>query len=52
MTSGLLEMSGFARIDERLRTSKEWRELSGGEASSDPLGPGGQPHFEFDFVVC
>ena len=50
-TSGLLEVSAFSRIDERLHTCKEWRNLMDAQGS-DPLGPHGQPHFELDFVVC
>lgn len=49
-SSGLLEMVGFPRIDERLNkyaAYKRAREANGGR---DPFGPGGQPHFELDFV--
>lgn len=49
-SSGLLEMSAFPRIDERLATCKEWRELRD-RMRCDPLGPQGQPHLELDFVV-
>ncbi|KAK0610581.1 hypothetical protein B0T17DRAFT_499971 [Bombardia bombarda] len=49
-TSGLLELVGLPRIDDRLATIPEYvaaREANGGR---DPFGPGGQPHFEIDFV--
>ncbi|OAP56363.1 hypothetical protein AYL99_09542 [Fonsecaea erecta] len=51
LTSGLLEVSAFARIEERLQTCKEWRTLKDTEGN-DPLGPEGQPHLEIDFVPC
>jgi choline dehydrogenase len=50
LASSLLEMSGFARTDDRLKKCKEWREEEG-KRGHDPLGPQGQPHFEFDFLV-
>ncbi|KAJ9216330.1 CAZyme family AA3 [Paecilomyces variotii] len=50
-SSGLLEMSAFARIDQRLETCKEWRHARE-SIRADPLGPGGQPHLEFDFLPC
>ncbi|KAK5441441.1 hypothetical protein LTS15_011273 [Exophiala xenobiotica] len=50
-TSGLLEISAFARIEERLQPCKEWRTLKETEGN-DPLGPEGQPHLEIDFVPC
>ncbi|KAI5859366.1 putative GMC oxidoreductase [Durotheca rogersii] len=49
-TSGLLELVGLPRIDERLMRYPAYvaaREANGG---LDPFGPGGQPHFEIDFV--
>jgi choline dehydrogenase len=50
-SSGLLELVAFPRIDERLNKSKEYRELKKQNGGLDPFGPGGQPHFEIDFVV-
>jgi choline dehydrogenase-like flavoprotein len=50
LASSLLEMSGFARTDDRFKKCKEWREEEG-KRGHDPLGPQGQPHFEFDFLV-
>lgn len=50
LSCGLLEVAGYKRIDDRLANCKEWRERK--EALGyDPLGPDGQPHFEFDFIV-
>ncbi|EGN93925.1 hypothetical protein SERLA73DRAFT_115398 [Serpula lacrymans var. lacrymans S7.3] len=46
----LLEMSAFTRLDERLKQCKEWRDLASKQDHKDPLGPGGQPHFEYDFL--
>ncbi|KAK6005943.1 hypothetical protein QM012_007585 [Aureobasidium pullulans] len=51
LASSLLEMSGFARVDDKLRKCKEWREEEE-KRGHDPLGPQGQPHFEFDFLPC
>ncbi|KAM0322597.1 hypothetical protein ACHAQA_009445 [Verticillium albo-atrum] len=48
--SGLLELVGLPRIDEQLKTSKEYREYLKKNGGVDPFGPGGQPHFEVDFV--
>lgn len=50
MASGLLKMSAFTRIDERLRKCKEWRDEAE-HRGYDLLGPRGQPHFELDFIV-
>ncbi|PVH68524.1 GMC oxidoreductase [Cadophora sp. DSE1049] len=50
MASGLLKMSAFTRINERLRQCKEWRDEAE-HRGYDPLGPRGQPHFELDFIV-
>jgi choline dehydrogenase-like flavoprotein len=50
--SGLLELVGFPRIDERLLKSKEYVAAKAKNGGKDPFGPGGQPHFEIDFVVC
>jgi choline dehydrogenase len=50
-SSGLLELVAFPRIDEYLKNSKEYREYQAKNGGVDPFGPGGQPHFEIDFVV-
>jgi choline dehydrogenase len=50
LSSGLLELVGFPRIDERLKTSAEYNEYLEKNGGVDPFGPGGQPHFEIDFV--
>lgn len=47
---GFLETSAFKRLDGRLSTCKEWQERKE-ELGYDPLGPDGQPHLEFDFLV-
>ena len=48
--SGLLEMVGFPRIDERLEKYPAYREAKAANGGLDPFGPAGQPHFELDFV--
>jgi choline dehydrogenase len=50
-SSPLLELVGFPRIDKYLETSKEYVEYKKKNGNVDPFGPGGQPHFEIDFVV-
>lgn len=50
VSSGLLEMVGFPRIDERLERYASYREAKAANGGRDPFGPGGQPHFELDFV--
>lgn len=50
-SSGLLELVGFPRIDSYLANSKEYNEYKKANGGVDPFGPGGQPHFELDFVV-
>lgn len=49
--SGLLELVGFPRIDDRLRNIKEYVNAKQENGGKDPFGPAGQPHFEIDFVV-
>ncbi|PSN64124.1 glucose-methanol-choline oxidoreductase-like protein [Corynespora cassiicola Philippines] len=49
-SSGLLELVGFPRIDSYLANSKEYVEFKKNNDGVDPFGPGGQPHFEIDFV--
>jgi len=51
VSSGLLELVGFPRIDSYLETSKEYTEYKKANGGVDPFGPDGQPHFEIDFVV-
>ncbi|UNI24682.1 hypothetical protein JDV02_010412 [Purpureocillium takamizusanense] len=48
--SGLLELVGFPRIDERLEKHEEYRAAKAANGGLDPFGPAGQPHFELDFV--
>ena len=48
--SGLLELVGFPRIDERLNKYPAYRQAKAANGGLDPFGPGGQPHFELDFV--
>ncbi|KAB2571669.1 Dehydrogenase patE [Lasiodiplodia theobromae] len=50
LSSGLLELIGLPRIDERLKKQKEYVEYLEESGGVDPFGPGGQPHFEVDFV--
>lgn len=48
--SGLLELVGFPRIDQRLEKYEAYREAKAANGGLDPFGPAGQPHFELDFV--
>ncbi|KAK5711639.1 hypothetical protein LTS12_027936, partial [Elasticomyces elasticus] len=48
--SGLLELVGFPRIDDRLSKIKEYVKAKQENGGKDPFGPAGQPHFEIDFV--
>lgn len=48
--SGLLELVGFPRIDERLENHETYRAAKAANGGQDPFGPAGQPHFELDFV--
>lgn len=50
VSSGLLELVGFPRIDERLNQYPAYRKAKAANMGRDPFGPGGQPHFELDFV--
>lgn len=50
MTSGLLELVGLPRIDSYLEKVPEYVEYKKANGNVDPFGPGGQPHFEIDFV--
>jgi choline dehydrogenase len=49
-SSGLLEMVGFPRIDEYLKRNQQYVDFKAKNGGVDPFGPGGQPHFEVDFV--
>ncbi|PSR85574.1 hypothetical protein BD289DRAFT_368349 [Coniella lustricola] len=49
-TSGLLELVGLPRIDEWLEKDPEYAAAKKANGGVDPFGPGGQPHFEIDFV--
>ncbi|KAI8713774.1 hypothetical protein NCS52_01223000 [Fusarium sp. LHS14.1] len=51
MGSGLLEMVGFPRIDSYLEKDAQYRERKAANGGKDPFCPGGQPHFELDFVA-
>lgn len=48
--SGLLELIGFPRIDKYLEKDPEYRQAKASNGGKDPFCPGGQPHFELDFV--
>jgi len=50
-SSGLLELVGLPRIDKWLEQSPEYMAEKARNGGVDPFGPGGQPHFEIDFVV-
>ncbi|GLA63140.1 hypothetical protein AtubIFM55763_005643 [Aspergillus tubingensis] len=50
ISSGLLELVGFPRIDQRLEKYPAYREAKAANGGLDPFGPAGQPHFELDFV--
>ncbi|KAM5382699.1 hypothetical protein ACJZ2D_002282 [Fusarium nematophilum] len=50
MTNGLLELVGLPRIDSYLEKVPEYVEFKKANGNVDPFGPGGQPHFEIDFV--
>ena len=50
LTSGLLELVGLPRIDDRLEKIPEYIEAKKANGGLDPFGPAGQPHFEIDFV--
>nr|XP_036581181.1 glucose-methanol-choline oxidoreductase (SMG1) [Colletotrichum truncatum]KAF6789449.1 glucose-methanol-choline oxidoreductase (SMG1) [Colletotrichum truncatum] len=50
LSSGLLELIGLPRIDDRLKNCEEYNEYLEKNGGVDPFGPGGQPHFEIDFV--
>ncbi|KAJ4411019.1 hypothetical protein N0V82_009090 [Gnomoniopsis sp. IMI 355080] len=49
-TSGLLEIVGLPRIDSWLEKDATYVEYKKKNGGVDPFGPGGQPHFEIDFV--
>jgi choline dehydrogenase len=49
-TSGLLELVGLPRIDDRLAKYPGYLKAKEENGGKDPFGPDGQPHFEVDFV--
>ncbi|KAF2005026.1 GMC oxidoreductase [Amniculicola lignicola CBS 123094] len=49
-SSGLLELVGFPRVDSHLAKNKQYTDYLKANGNVDPFGPGGQPHFEIDFV--
>ena len=50
LTSSLLELMGLPRINERLEKIPEYVAAKAANSGLEPFGPGGQPHFEIDFV--
>ena len=48
--SGLLEMIGFPRTDKYLEKYEKYVKAKAADGGKDPFSPGGQPHFELDFV--
>ncbi|KAJ5503651.1 Glucose-methanol-choline oxidoreductase [Penicillium fimorum] len=50
LASGLLEMIAFPRIDGQLEGHEMYRKARTNNGGKDPFGPGGQPHFEIDFI--
>ncbi|KAF2729733.1 alcohol oxidase [Polyplosphaeria fusca] len=50
VASGLLELVGLPRIDKYLETDESYVAYKKANGGVDPFGPGGQPHFEIDFV--
>ncbi|WP_425172980.1 GMC family oxidoreductase [Mycobacterium sp.] len=50
VSSGLLEMCGYSRIDKYLEKDPIYREAKAANGGLDPFAPQGQPHLELDFV--
>lgn len=50
LASGLLELVGLPRIDERLARNPAYVAAKAANGGLCPFGPRGQPHFEIDFV--
>jgi choline dehydrogenase len=50
LSSGLLELVAFPRVDKGLANHPQYLEAKEKFGGRDPFGPGGQPHFEVDFV--
>ncbi|KAJ5374289.1 Glucose-methanol-choline oxidoreductase [Penicillium concentricum] len=50
LSSGLLEMIAFPRIDGQLEDHEMYRKAKTNNRGKDPFGPEGQPHFEIDFI--
>jgi choline dehydrogenase len=51
LSSALLELVAFPRIDERLMKYDSYRKAKEENGGKCPFGPEGQPHFEVDFLV-
>ncbi|KAL4759426.1 GMC family oxidoreductase [Aspergillus foveolatus] len=50
VSSGLLELVGFPRVDKYLERDEHYRRAKEQFGGKDPFSPDGQPHFELDFV--
>ncbi|KAL4999849.1 choline dehydrogenase [Aspergillus recurvatus] len=50
VSSGLLELVGFPRVDKYLERDENYRRAKEQLGGKDPFSPDGQPHFELDFV--
>ncbi|RDW68785.1 GMC family oxidoreductase [Aspergillus mulundensis] len=50
VSSGLLELVGFPRVDTYLEKDEAYRKAKQDFGGKDPFSPAGQPHFELDFV--
>ncbi|GAV48603.1 hypothetical protein ZYGR_0M00240 [Zygosaccharomyces rouxii] len=50
LSSGLLELVGFPRIDKYLEKDPHYLQAKKTNGGKDPFSPEGQPHFELDFV--
>ncbi|KAI0543022.1 hypothetical protein GGR58DRAFT_5434 [Xylaria digitata] len=50
VSSALLELVGFPRIDDYFEKDAYYRERKAANGGVDPFCPDGQPHFELDFV--
>ncbi|EXJ80887.1 hypothetical protein A1O3_07175 [Capronia epimyces CBS 606.96] len=52
LSSGLLELVGFPRVDKYLEKDPQYRQAKAANGGRDPFCPLGQPHFELDFVCA
>ncbi|KAL4745566.1 hypothetical protein BDW72DRAFT_52813 [Aspergillus terricola var. indicus] len=50
VSSGLLELVGFPRVDKYLEKDEQYCKAKEQFGGKDPFSPDGQPHFELDFV--